>query len=194
MYYLVLLFVVFSGCSKKNEITVYDVPKEGAKAIALAPAKASDGMKAGGVPGLEQSTQGFAIPKWKAPIDWEAQPLGSMRKGSFIVKNSKGESADISILVFPGDVGGFLANVNRWRQQIGLEGISMAELNEFEAIEVSGEAGVLVDCENTATEVGVFGVMVPHAGATWYFKMSGNRQVVLEQKMQFREFLKTVSF
>ena len=41
-----------------------------------------------------------------------------MRKGSFIAKNAEGHQAEITILAFPGDVGGKLANINRWAGQI----------------------------------------------------------------------------
>ena len=39
--------------------------------------------------------------------------------------NSK---AEIAVTVFPGNVGGLTANVNRWRGQIGLAPLAPAEL------------------------------------------------------------------
>src|SRR3954471_14517480 len=65
---------------------------------------------------------------WDAPAGWQAQPPSAMRKGSFLINDNDGRKADMSITVFPGTVGGDLANVNRWRNQIQLPPVSEAEL------------------------------------------------------------------
>ena len=43
---------------------------------------------------------------------------------------SNNQDVDISVTTFPGDVGGELMNINRWRQQIGLSPISIDSLDE----------------------------------------------------------------
>src|SRR5580692_7387637 len=66
---------------------------------------------------------------WILPAGWSTQPDQSgMRKGSFLVSGADGAKADMSITAFPGDVGGDLANVNRWRGQVGLAPIDDAAL------------------------------------------------------------------
>lgn len=64
---------------------------------------------------------------WAAPDHWAAKPLGAMRRGSFAAKNAAGE-ADCSIFVFPAATNPLLANINRWRGQIGLAPITEAQL------------------------------------------------------------------
>ena len=51
-----------------------------------------------------------------------------MRVGSFMIGNDQDNSVDISITSSPGDVGGLLANVNRWIGQIDLPPINDASL------------------------------------------------------------------
>ena len=53
-----------------------------------------------------------------APEGWESQPPGQMQVAKFTVSKDGGK-ADISVSVFPSDTGGTLANINRWRRQIG---------------------------------------------------------------------------
>ncbi|MCM2322659.1 MAG: hypothetical protein NDJ90_05310 [Oligoflexia bacterium] len=58
---------------------------------------------------------------WETPKEWSAQAGGSMRLASFAVPGegaAPGYSA--SIIALEGEAGGLVANVNRWRQQVGL--------------------------------------------------------------------------
>ena len=65
---------------------------------------------------------------WSAPAAWKPKAVSSMRRGSFEVGEGTGPLADLAITVFPGDVGGDLANVNRWRGQLDLPPIAEADL------------------------------------------------------------------
>ncbi len=47
---------------------------------------------------------------------------------SFSVAGDNGQKAKIAVSVFPGPVGGALANINRWRMQLGLAPIKQEEL------------------------------------------------------------------
>src|SRR5690606_17351687 len=69
-----------------------------------------------------------ATPEWTVPAEWRPGVESSMRRGSFTVPAEGGLALDISVQVFPGDVGGLLANVNRWRRQLSLPGVSQSEL------------------------------------------------------------------
>ena len=48
---------------------------------------------------------------------WTEYPPSSIRKANFIINNASGTA---EVTVFPGDVGGTLANINRWSQQTSL--------------------------------------------------------------------------
>jgi hypothetical protein len=130
---------------------------------------------------------------WTAPAHWTAKPAGAMRKGSYAIKGDGGE-ADLSITAFPGDVGGDLANLNRWRGQIQLPPVSQSE---FEAVtrhlDHNGLHLTVVDIASTgANPQRILGAMVPFEGATWFFKLMGPDQVVAPQKAAFATFLESI--
>ena len=54
-----------------------------------------------------------------------------MRIGNYAVSNQSGESLDFSITSFPGDVGGILANVNRWLGQVGIKPTNESGLSDY---------------------------------------------------------------
>ena len=130
---------------------------------------------------------------WTAPAHWIVKSGSAMRKGSYTVKGEGGE-ADMSITAFPGDVGGDLANLNRWRGQIGLPPVSQAELESTtQHLDRNGLHMTVVDIAGTgATAQGILGAMVPHEGATWFFKLTGPAALVAKEKAAFAAFLDTV--
>ena len=132
-----------------------------------------------------------ANPHWVAPKEWQAGPPSSVRRASFAVNAEGGQAIDISVTVFPGDVGGMEANINRWRGQIGLApaaGVTTV------TIDVNGNTATLVDFTNDANGKRMMVVTIPHAGNSWFFKMNGDAPLVEAQKDNFLEFVKSVKF
>jgi hypothetical protein len=100
---------------------------------------------------------------------------------------------------FPGDVGGLLANVNRWRQQVKLPAIDEAGLAQaVSQVEMQAGKGSLVDVNGTDAKTGqkarLVGVAVPHGGQTWFFKMLGDEPVVAREKDAFLKFVQSVKY
>ena len=102
--------------------------------------------------------------------------------------------ADMAITAFPGDVGGDLANLNRWRGQIGLPAVGQAEFDrETQHLDRNGLHMTVVDIVGTgANAQRILGAMVPHQGATWFFKLSGPDALVAGQKKAFLALLDTI--
>jgi hypothetical protein len=126
---------------------------------------------------------------WQAPADWQTEPGNPMRKGSY----SAG-GAEIAITAFPNDVGGVLANVNRWRGQVGLDPIGDAGLAQAtQSLESNGLHFLVVDA-GPAAKGGqrILAAMLPWQGGTWFFKMTGPDESVAQAKPAFLSFLKTV--
>lgn len=129
--------------------------------------------------------------QWTAPANWTPKAGSAMRKGTYAIKGAGGE-AELAITAFPGDVGGDLANVNRWRGQVGLGPINSAELassiNRFRAhsLEIA-----VVDILGSNGQR-ILGAIVPFAGSTWFFKLTGPDAVVAAEKPAFVEYMKTV--
>jgi hypothetical protein len=125
---------------------------------------------------------------WTAPAQWTPKKATSMRKGSYSVSGPEG-AADLSITAFPGDVGGDLANVNRWRGQLQLPPVPDLT-GALQPLEANGFRILVFDGANAGTRM--LGAIVPRAGETWFFKLTGPDALVAREKPAFLDFLKTV--
>jgi hypothetical protein len=130
---------------------------------------------------------------WQAPANWKTEQASSMRFASFSVAGADGGKGDISVSVFPGDTGGDLANVNRWRSQVGLEPLAEGDLKSL-VTKVSSPGGEfqLVDLSGKTSRVLAGWRLVN--GSTWFFKLSGPDAVVGAEKDNFTKFLQSVEF
>lgn len=180
--------LLFGGC-KKAEITTYRIPKE--KEAEMAPAKAGTGPQ--DMASTPVATSQGASLNWTAPTHWREKDPGTMRKGSYTVATG-GAEADMSITAFPNDVGGELANVNRWRGQINLPPIGAAEMND--AVARHNHGGLIfgeVDLVGTGQNAQrILGAWVAYAGSTWFFKLMGPDAVVAREKDAFAAFIDTI--
>jgi hypothetical protein len=140
-------------------------------------------------------------PQWTVPADWQQGNPSSMRRATFLVKGADGQSAEIAVSVFPGDVGGLMANINRWRGQIGLGPVAPDEIAGITSdLNVNGTKATVVDFKADAAPPGktqpprMVVVTVPNAGNSWFFKMTGDAPLVGAQKDSFLQFVKSVKF
>jgi hypothetical protein len=130
--------------------------------------------------------------KWEVPEGWNSVPASSMRYASFAAEKNGGK-ADISVIMFPGDGGGDLENVNRWRQQIGLPAVSEGELKSL-VIPIDGKDGKMFTVDMNGASVRVLAGWARHDGRVWFFKMSGPDGLVSGEKKKFEKFLQSVEF
>ncbi|HWL15853.1 MAG TPA: hypothetical protein VNR00_09620 [Opitutus sp.] len=139
-------------------------------------------------------TAGGEALSWTAPAHWKAKPGSAMRKGSYAIVGADGTEADLAITAFPGDVGGDLANINRWRGQLSLPPIGAAELSSAtEHLDFNGLHMTFVDIAGTGDQPQrIIGVSVPYENATWFFKMMGPDAVVAGERNAFRQFVQTI--
>ena len=163
----------------------YRIPKETPPPASTAPAT---DMASATVPtGSEQLT-------WTAPAAWVAKAPGAMRKGSYTIRNEAGD-ADLSITAFPGDTGGLLANLNRWRGQIGLAALAAAELEaNLDHLDANGLHFEIVDFAGTANgaPTRIVGAVLSRPRETWFFKLMGPDTAVAGEKTAFVTFLQTI--
>ncbi len=151
-------------------------------------------------PAMTAADPGSAI-HWQTPSGWEEQPAGGMRQGSFTVPGPDGTKADMSVITFPGDVGGDLANLNRWRGQLGLPPVGAAELPDaFAKVKAPAGEFLVADLVGQAPSDGgtepprILGAILAQTGQTWFFKLSGQDKLVESQKPTFLSFLQSVRF
>jgi hypothetical protein len=191
--------LLLSACSEEK-VAVYRVPKE--KEPEMPTAAAADASSAQSGPAAGPAMADTAVPTasgadlaWTVPSDWVVKPPAPMRKASFGVPAGSSE-AELSITAFPGEVGGELANVNRWRSQIGLTPLREGELDasvsrqkanglDFTVVELAPSGGV-------ATGKAILGAIVPYEGSTWFFKLTGPGPAVSSSKAAFIVFLRSV--
>lgn len=140
-------------------------------------------------------------PKWEVPTDWKPGRTSSVRRGSFALAGPEGQGADVAVTVFAGDVGGMLANINRWRGQIGLDPVAEADVAKLTAnLDVGGIKATIVDFTGKEVPEGkksvarMLVVTVPQAGNSWFFKMVGDEPLVAAQKEAFLKFVQSVKF
>jgi len=131
---------------------------------------------------------------WSAPAHWKQKPATAMRKGSFAVPGDGGE-ADLSITAFPGNVGGDLANLNRWRSQINLPPVGESEFERsVQRLEKNGLKMTVVDLAGAGENAQrILGAMIPYGGATWFVKLGpAPGALVAKEKPAFLAFLDTI--
>jgi len=199
-------FALLAAC-RDEKVTNYRVPKEPDPTLPAAASgdvggsqEAPAGMPSGTPvtgPSMADTAVGTASGPslvWTAPPQWKPKALGPMRKGSYGV-GAAGAEAELSITAFPNDVGGELANVNRWRGQVGLGPLGAAqEDGAVTRIEANGLTFAVVDFggPDAANRQRILGAIVPNAGSTWFFKILGADAIVAKEKPAFMDFLKTV--
>jgi hypothetical protein len=157
----------------------------GHPSIQDAPAAAGAGAPMDSIP---VSTTAAPSLVWTAPASWTPKELSSMRKGSYTVSGPEG-TGDLSITAFPGDVGGNLANVNRWRGQLQLPPVSDLA-GAVQPLDANGLHMLVFEGANGGKRM--LGVMVPRQGETWFFKLTGPDALVAREKLTFLNLLKTV--
>ena len=179
-FFICLPAILLVGC-RNSDVSVYQVSKEKSQATVLAAPSAP-------------ATQDL---RWDIPGGWAQRPADGMRKASFTVAGKDGGQADVSIVVLPGDAGGVLANVNRWRGQLGLDGFSESELAAA-ASYPKNRAGKILLVDMTGQAEGskkrLVAAILPAQGSTWFFKMTGDKTVVAQAKPSFGEFLGSLRF
>ncbi len=127
---------------------------------------------------------------WSVPADWKAVPPNQMQVARFSLPGKNQEKAEVFVSVFPGDTGGKLANVNRWRKQIGLAPIYEADLTSLVSpLDPVDSESILVDMTNNSRRL--IGAIVPRDGQYWFYKLLGDAGAVAPEKESFIAFAKS---
>ena len=206
---LVSLLLV-AGCHR-DEIKVYRVAKDQdqSQQQPTSPAQSTDTPNPGLPPGHPDISSAPAasfptppgLPQltWKTPDGWTEVPPGEMRVASFKVTGMEGKQADVSVIPLPGTAGSDEANVNRWRGQVGLSPLSSDEVKKSaQDVETAGQPAQLYDISGQNPDSGnaerILAVIQRRGDMAWFFKMTGDSDLVEQQKTAFIAFLKSVAF
>ena len=199
-----------AGCGK-DEVRVYQAPQDAPPVAAANPQGGatltppaseiprSATSRASSSAGPESSASERPAVPWTVPAGWEEKPASGMRVASYGVKRPDGRSVDISVVAMGGGAGGELENVNRWRDQIGLEPATEADLAGLRSIIPSGNRQVVMyelDGKKAVLDgkyaARTLAAILPAGEMTVFFKITGESALVAEQKPQFLAWLKSV--
>ena len=132
------------------------------------------------------------------PAGWEKSAGSSMRAASFKIPGSDGVDGDVSVVPLMGDGGSDLDNVNRWREQLKLTPvIAGKEPPTWRTIETSsGPATIIHLVSDEAIYEGnrpgaICGAILRTSKVTWFFKLTGDAALVLQNKEKFETFVRS---
>lgn len=121
------------------------------------------------------------------PADWTVLTPGPMQAAKFSVPEKDGAKAEVSVSIFPSDTGGTLANVRRWRGQMGLPEADDATVQASAKPLEGGPAGaIFVELANNGQ--GFLGAIVPRGGEWYFYKLVGGAPAVAAARESFIVF------
>ncbi|MEA3207736.1 MAG: hypothetical protein QOE70_793 [Chthoniobacter sp.] len=126
---------------------------------------------------------------WPVPAGWTPVSAGQMQVAKFTVAEAHGAKAEVTVSIFPSDTGGTLANVNRWRKQLGLPEVDQAGASALVTpLDAALPDAVLVSLTHDARAL--LGAIVPRGGQWWFYKIIGDTAAVTAAHDAFVAFAK----
>jgi hypothetical protein len=193
-----LALLAAAGC-QRDDVRHYRVPKESAAAspgagamagaVPAAPSAGGPAMDPSAVPPPPAGAGGVS---WTLPKGWTETRAGGMRFAT-LVPGTPGK-LDVSVVVLPGPAGGEIANVNRWRGQIGLPPVDEAELarNRKELRSPAGPVALFdFTSDGTVKTRMVAGILFAR-GNSWFVKMVGDAGPVATARPDFVRVLESL--
>jgi len=192
-FLLALAVTLLPGC-RREEVTHARVPKEAVTA-APEPMHAMGSPAPGGsqsdVPPPPRPPEASAL-EWTLPGGWTESRAGGMRYAT--LKPSVPGRIDVSVVVLPGPAGGELANVNRWRGQIGLPPVDEAALRSARR-SVRAQAGQVAVYDFTSEgqeRTRMIAGVLTAGGNSWFLKMVGDAGAVAAARADFLRLLESL--
>lgn len=184
--------VLASGCGR-DEVEVYEVPK-GSETIAAPQEQGQTAQPPRERIGETASTPQFrdSTATWDIPEGWREMPdPPPMRLATYVTDGPSGD-VEIAITRFPGDVGGILANLNRWRGQVGLGSINEGELdNHVEYFTLPGFEGYYSHMRGPQQHMIAVGIHEEAIDQTWFVRVTTDGASAEAVKDEVLEFAKS---
>jgi len=145
------------------------------------------------------ASSGQPKPSWEVPSGWKEVPGGQFLVAKFLLAGAANAQAAVNVSMSPGDGGGMLANLNRWRTQLSLQPVAEADLaKEVQPLELPGAKASLADVTGKDAKNGqparLLAVVLPRSGETWFYKLMGDAQLVQQEKDAFVKFVQSVKY
>lgn len=137
----------------------------------------------------------FATPK-----GWRALPADRFRRVAFDID---GDATTAEVTISDGIGGSVLDNVNRWRNQVGLEPIAEGDLQgELQSVEIGGRPAVYVPIVGPdsvtgarASAITILAIVIDMGGGSQRFlRLKGPASLAEAQKANFEAFASSLEF
>ncbi|MCE9589533.1 MAG: hypothetical protein K8S99_03300 [Planctomycetes bacterium] len=139
-----------------------------------------------------------AIETWSAPPSWRLDPSPKAPRLAAFQLGQGNETAEVTLIAFPGNAGGPLENINRWRGQVGLPPVSDLSQQPLEKINIDADAAVLLDLTGPDTQPPdkqrMVVILLARGDQSWFFKMMGSGKLVSDEKARFEAFVRSIRF
>lgn len=167
------LAVAMCACERDDAIVERRAPKGVEIILAEADPLAHDHEGAHGASDNAVSNRGV---EWDMPVGWREAPTDNpTRIAVFTIDDAPG--VEVVVTRFPGDVGGALANVNRWRAQIDLVPIDEDALEaHLDRLSVPGFNAYVFGATNAGRGLVAVGIEEPRRTRTWFVKATSTEQ------------------
>ncbi|BDU75491.1 hypothetical protein [Mesoterricola sediminis] len=180
---------LLAACNRDQVSRSTPAPAPGAPPQGMPPAGMPSGM-GGEVPPPPAPTHPL---KWALPKGWTETGGGGMR---FATLNPPGPGKiEVSVVNLPGMAGGELANVNRWRGQIGLEPLDEKALAGARRT-VKSKAGAIAVFDFTSQGASptrmIVGSLTTADGNTWFLKLVGDAPAAEKARPDFMRYLESL--
>jgi hypothetical protein len=163
---------------QRDQVVHFRVPKETQPVMAaIATPSAGAAADQGGL-------------RWTLPAGWKDAPGGGDMRYATLTAPGQG-NLDITVTRLSGPAGGELANVNRWRSQIGLPPMAEADLAPARKV-VKSPAGDLAVYDFASGKSRTIAGLVSIEGETWFLKMKGDADAVASARPAFLQILGSV--
>jgi hypothetical protein len=131
--------------------------------------------------------------KWTLPSGWKETAGTGMRLATWTPPG--GLKTEGTVVSLPGDSGGELANVNRWRGQIGLPPTDEAGMKAARTT-VASKAGPVAVYDLTSegeSKTRLIAAVVKTGDTTWFFKLMGEAGATESARPGFLTIMKSLT-
>ncbi len=199
MKFILLILILLASCDSGGvqEYRIKKIKPESAKAVLEPPIDSSQTP-------VVLPTMHSPLPKklvWQKPEHWQDGPSSSIRMANFVISKTGG-TAECYVTVLPGNAGGTLANVNRWRSQMSLPPITAGELEEHvQKKQLAGQEAIFMALQGKYIGLGpikqVNSQMLIMAAfydqGSIFVKMVGPKSIVSEEITAFHQFCQSIA-
>jgi hypothetical protein len=136
---------------------------------------------------------------WTVPPDWQPTPPAQFLLAEYAISGPGGAKAKVNVAELKGEGGGLSANVNRWRDQIGLAPLDDDEVaKQAQPLDVPSGTVSMVDFTGVDAETKkptrLIGAMVEQEGHAWFYKLMGDPPAVARQRGAFTKFIQSAHY